>query len=151
MDQATFAAGCFWGVEDAFRRIDGVVATTAGYTGGAAPKPCYEEVAGGGTGHVEAVRLEFDPEIISYEDLLEIYWGIHDPTQEDGQGEDRGSQYRAVIFTHSEDQDRAAHASRRRLEAAGRHAGPIRTEIRAAASFYRAEEHHQRYYEKRFG
>ena len=151
MEKATFAAGCFWGVEDAFRRIDGVIETAAGYTGGGTGAPGEGETPANETGHCEAVAIEFDPELISYEGLLEIFWGLHDPTQEDGQGDDRGPQYRAAVFTHTEAQARAAHDSRRRLEAAGRHPGPIVTEIREAGPFHRAEEHHQRYYEKRFG
>ncbi|RMD65304.1 MAG: peptide-methionine (S)-S-oxide reductase [Alphaproteobacteria bacterium] len=149
MATATFAAGCFWGVEAAFRRLDGVIDTCVGYTGGTTPDPTYEDVCSGRTGHAEAVRITYDPQRISYEALLDTFWAIHDPTQRDRQGPDVGTQYRSAIFTHDAAQDAAARASKAQQEASGRFARPIVTEIVPAGAFYRAEEYHQRYLEKR--
>jgi len=146
---ATFAAGCFWHVEEAFRRVPGVVSTEVGYTGGHTENPTYEEVCTDKTGHAEAVRLEFDPEKISYEQLLEIFWSIHDPTTLNRQGEDVGTQYRSAIFFHTPEQQALAEASKQRLAQSGRFKDPIVTEIVPAGPFYRAEEYHQRYLEKR--
>jgi len=146
---ATFAAGCFWHVEEAFCRVPGVVSTEVGYTGGHTENPTYEEVCTDKTGHAEAVRLEFDPEKISYEQLLEIFWSIHDPTTLNRQGEDVGTQYRSAIFFHTPEQQALAEASKQRLAQSGRFKAPIVTEIVPAGPFYRAEEYHQRYLEKR--
>lgn len=148
---ATFAAGCFWGVEQAFRDVKGVADTAVGYTGGTTKNPTYEQVCAKTTGHAEAVRVEFDPAVISYEQLLEVFWKIHDPTQKNRQGPDIGSQYRSAIFYHTPEQAQAARASKSRLEASGRLGRPVATEITPAAEFYRAEEYHQRYLEKRGG
>jgi peptide-methionine (S)-S-oxide reductase len=141
---ATFAAGCFWGVERAFREVPGVLETTAGYTGGTLRRPTYDRVATGTTGHVEAVRVEFDPARVSYEDLLELFLQLHDPTRP---RLGRRSRYRSAIFVHSREQEQAAHAA---LEAQGAVVDrPILTEIRRAPLFYRAEERHQSYLERR--
>ena len=148
-DKATFAAGCFWGIEVAYRRLPGVTATRVGYTGGDDPNPSYESVCTGRTGHAEAVEVTFDPARIEYDDLLEVFWTIHDPTQVDRQGYDVGSQYRSAIFTHSPEQEAAARASMVRLAAANTHPGEIATEIAAAGPFHMAEDYHQQYMEKR--
>ncbi len=145
---ATFAAGCFWGVEAAFRRTDGVVATTVGYTGGTVEHPSYEQVCTDRTGHAEAVRVEFDPAQVSYEHLLDVFWQCHDPTQLNRQGPDIGRQYRSAIFVHTPAQQAAAVASKERLAASGRFARPIVTEILPAPAFYPAEAYHQQYLEK---
>jgi peptide-methionine (S)-S-oxide reductase len=149
MDKATFAAGCFWGVEVAFRRIPGVTATRVGYTGGDTPDPSYEIVCTGQTGHAEAVEVTFDPARAGYDDLLEVFWAVHDPTQRDRQGPDVGSQYRSAIFTHGPEQEAAARASLARLGAANTYPGEIVTEIAPAGPFYMAETYHQQYLEKR--
>ncbi len=146
--QATFAAGCFWGVEAAFREIPGVIDVTVGYTGGSKENPAYRDVCTGTTGHAEAVLVEFDPKRVSYERLLEVFWEIHDPTTVDRQGPDVGSQYRSAIFFHDEQQRAAAVAARVGLEISGVYRKPVVTEIAPAAAFYRAEEYHQRYLEK---
>ena len=149
MDTATFAAGCFWGVEEAFRHLDGVASTAVGYSGGHLPNPTYHDVCSGGTGHAESVQVEYDPARVSYEQLLDVFWENHDPTQLNRQGPDVGTQYRSAIFFHTPAQDAAARASKARLEASGRFRRPIVTEITPASTFYRAEEYHQRYLEKR--
>ena len=149
MATATFAAGCFWGVEAAFREVKGVRATEVGYTGGTTENPSYEDVCTGATGHAEAVRVDYDPARVSYEELLAVFWAIHDPTQRDRQGPDVGTQYRSAIFVHDAAQEEAARASREALETSGRHARPVVTEIVPAGPFWRAEEYHQRYFEKR--
>lgn len=149
MEKATFAAGCFWGVEAAFRRVEGVISTTVGYTGGWLESPTYEDVCTGTTGHAEAVLVEFDPSRVSYEDLLEVFWSIHDPTTPNRQGPDIGPQYRSAIFYHTPEQEAAARAAKANLERSGRFTRPIVTEIVPASTFYPAEEYHQRYYEKR--
>ncbi len=149
MQTATFAAGCFWGVEAAFRALPGVRSTAVGYTGGTAADPTYEEVCAGGTGHAEAVRVEFDPAAVSYDDLLALFWEIHDPTTVDRQGPDVGSQYRSVIFVHDAAQETAARASKEAMGRSGRFGRDIVTEIVPAAVFYPAEDYHQQYLEKR--
>ncbi len=147
--RATFAAGCFWGVEAAFREIEGVVKTTVGYTGGTAADPSYEQVCSGATGHAESVEVWFDPTMVSYDELLEAFWSIHDPTTRDRQGWDFGSQYRSAIFVHDAEQERWAIASRD--EHQGGLPRPIVTEIVPAPTFYDAEDYHQRYFEKHGG
>jgi peptide-methionine (S)-S-oxide reductase len=149
MDKATFAAGCFWGVEETFRQVKGVTGTRVGYTGGKIPNPTYEAVCSHGTGHAEAIEIEFEPTQVSYEDLLEIFWQNHDPTQVNRQGPDVGDQYRSAIFVHSPEQEKAARASKERLEQSGRHRRPIVTQIVPATTFWPAEDYHQRYVEKR--
>jgi peptide-methionine (S)-S-oxide reductase len=149
MERATFAAGCFWGVEAAFRGIPGVTATTVGYSGGSFPNPTYHDVCTGRTGHAEAVQVEYDPARVSYQDLLRVFWESHDPTTLNRQGPDVGSQYRSAIFFHTPEQQAAALASKQQLERSGGHKRPIVTEITPAPAFYRAEEYHQQYLEKR--
>ena len=148
METATFAAGCFWGVEMAFRRMPGVTATRVGYSGGTVEDPGYERVCTGQTGHAEAVEVTFDPSRIGYDDLLEAFWAVHDPTQLDRQGPDVGTQYRSAIFTHGPEQEAAARASKDRLQAAGRPGAQVVTRIEPAGPFYQAEDYHQRYFEK---
>lgn len=149
LERATFAAGCFWGVEAAFRRIEGVIETAVGYTGGTVPDPTYQKVCSGRTGHAEAVAIIFDPAVVSYEKLLDTFWDIHDPTQADGQGPDIGSSYRSALFYHSPEQKEQAEASKARLAASGKYRGKtIATEIVPAQQFWKAEEYHQQYYEK---
>jgi methionine-S-sulfoxide reductase len=146
LEQATFAAGCFWGVEYVFLEVPGVTDAVSGYTGGTTEFPTYAEVCSHTTGHAEAVLVTFDPAVVSYDQLLEVFWAMHDPTQVDRQGPDVGDQYRSGIYTHSEEQQRAALASRDR--AMGRFKRPIATEILPATTFYPAEDYHQRYYAK---
>ena len=148
MEQATFAAGCFWGVEAYFRGLSGVVDATSGYTGGTTAHPSYEQVCTGRTGHAEAVLVRFDPAKISYETLLDEFWKLHDPTTLNRQGPDFGTQYRSAIYYHSEAQRAAAETSLQRQSASGVHRRPIVTEITPAGPFYPAEEYHQRYVEK---
>jgi peptide-methionine (S)-S-oxide reductase len=148
MKFATFGAGCFWGVEDAFRRVPGVVDAAVGYTGGSTANPTYEDVCTDQTGHAEVVRVEYDPGLVGYDDLLDVFWKIHDPTTPNRQGPDFGSQYRSVIFYHDDEQKAAALASKEREQVSGRHRRPIVTEFVPAAPFHRAEEYHQRYNEK---
>jgi peptide-methionine (S)-S-oxide reductase len=149
MKKATFAAGCFWGVEETFRTTPGVIDTAVGYTGGRAPNPTYEAVCTDTTGHAEAVDVTYDPEKVSYDDLLEVFWANHDPTTLNRQGPDVGTQYRSAIFYHDEEQRASAEASKRRIQESGRFRRPIVTEVMPAATFYRAEEYHQRYLAKR--
>lgn len=147
MEKAIFAAGCFWGVEETFRQIDGVTSTAVGYTGGSLPNPTYHDVCTDATGHAEAVLVEFDPAKVSYEQLLEVFWSTHDPTTLNRQGPDVGTQYRSAIFFHSPEQESAAKASKERAQS--RLSRPIVTQILPALPFYRAEEYHQQYLAKR--
>jgi len=149
MATATFGAGCFWGVEAAFRNVEGVTATAVGYEGGHADRPTYEQVCSHTTGHAEVVQVEFDPEKVGYEQLLDVFWHEHDPTQLDRQGPDVGDQYRSVIFFHDEDQEKAVRASLEAEERSGRHRRPIVTQVVPAETFWKAEDHHQQYLEKR--
>lgn len=146
--RATFAAGCFWGVEEIFRETAGVKSTAAGYTGGQFENPAYEDVCFGDTGHAEAVEILFDPAEISYEELLGLFWENHDPTTVNRQGPDIGPQYRSAIFYHSPDQEAAAKRSKELLEQSGRWRRPVATEITPASTFYRAEDYHQQYLRK---
>jgi peptide-methionine (S)-S-oxide reductase len=146
---ATFGAGCFWGVEDAFRRVPGVVDAGVGYEGGSLADPTYEDVCTDRSGHAEVVQVEYDPDVVSYDRLLDVFWSIHDPTTPNRQGPDVGTQYRSVIFYHDADQQAVAAASKERLGASGRLRRPVVTQIVPAATFYRAEEYHQRYLAKR--
>jgi peptide-methionine (S)-S-oxide reductase len=146
-EKATFAAGCFWGVEAAFRQVPGVRRTTVGYTGGTVPNATYEQVCSGTTGHAEAVEVEFDPSEVRYEQLLDTFWHAHDPTQRNRQGWDIGTQYRSAVFFHSPEQEAAAKSSRDEFQKTL--TKPIATEITPASDFYDAEEYHQRYLEKR--
>jgi peptide-methionine (S)-S-oxide reductase len=148
MEKATFGAGCFWGVESEFRRIDGVIDAEVGYLGGQMENPTYQDVCSGRTGHAEVVQLTFDPARVSYEQLLDKFWSIHDPTTLNRQGPDIGTQYRSAIFYHTPGQAAAAKAARDRLAASGRVKRPITTEITPASTFYRAEEYHQQYLAK---
>jgi peptide-methionine (S)-S-oxide reductase len=149
LERATFAAGCFWGVEASFREMEGVVATKVGYTGGTGADPTYEQVCSDRTGHAEAVEVWFDPALLSYEELVSAFWSLHDPTTPNRQGWDLGSQYRSAIFFHDADQERDAIVSReRRQQNLSR---PIVTQIVPAAPFYDAEDYHQRYFEKHGG
>lgn len=147
-ETAVFAAGCFWGVEYKFREINGVKDTEVGYTGGMTENPDYGHVCTDRTGHAEAVRVTFDPSIVSYEDLVRFFFAIHDPTQVDGQGPDVGTQYRSEIFIADETQKETAQKVMDELQASGRFTKPIATGIVPASKFTRAEEYHQRYYEK---
>lgn len=149
METAIFGAGCFWGVEAAFRRTPGVTATEVGYSGGAVENPSYQDVCTGRTGHAEVVRVTFDPERISYDALLDVFWKSHDPTQKNRQGPDIGTQYRSAIFFQNPAQEEAARASHKALRESGAYPKPIVTEIVAAKPFYRAEDYHQQYLEKR--
>lgn len=147
-EQATFGAGCFWGVEESFIHLKGVKSTEVGFMGGITKHPTYQEVCGGNTGHAEVVHIEYDPIEISYEDLLHVFWSIHDPTQLDRQGPDVGRQYRSVIFYHTPEQERLARQSKADLERSGKFHQPIVTEIIPAGTFWPAEEYHQEYYHK---
>ncbi|HEX9413416.1 MAG TPA: peptide-methionine (S)-S-oxide reductase MsrA [Ktedonobacterales bacterium] len=148
-EKATFGAGCFWGVEAAFRQMRGVVATAVGYEGGTLDKPTYQDVCSHTTGHAEVVAVDYDPSRIGYDDLLAVFWENHDPTQLNRQGPDVGDQYRSVVFYHSPEQQAAALASKAQLEQSGKYRRPIVTLIEPATAFYRAEEYHQQYLEKR--
>lgn len=149
LQKATFGAGCFWGVEAAYRQVKGVVSTAVGYAGGALENPTYRDVCTDKTGHAEVVEVTYDPERVSYETLLKVFWDNHDPTQLNRQGPDIGTQYRSVIFFHTPEQQAAAIASREQLERSGRYKKAIVTQIAPAPTFYRAEEYHQQYLEKR--
>jgi peptide-methionine (S)-S-oxide reductase len=149
LEKATFGAGCFWGVEVAFRQVPGVVDATAGYLGGTFPNPTYQDVCTGRTGHAEVVQVTYDASRVSYDDLLDVFWGSHDPTTLNRQGPDHGTQYRSAIFYHDDTQRAAAVASKERWNSTGRFTKPIVTEITPASTFYPAEEYHQRYLEKR--
>ena len=146
---AIFAAGCFWGVEAAFRQTEGVLETSVGYSGGHFDNPTYQDVCSGRTGHAEVVRVVFDPSRVSYEELLDVFWDNHNPTQVNRQGPDVGTQYRSAIFWHDEAQEKAATASKEALEASGRYRQPIATEITKASTYFIAEDYHQQYLEKR--
>ncbi len=146
---ATFAAGCFWGVEETFRQLPGVKATAVGYTGGHTDNPTYQDVCSDMTGHAEAVQVEFDPAQVSYEQLLKVFWENHDPTTFNRQGPDEGSQYRSAIFYHSPQQKAAAEASKKELAASGKYSREIVTEIVPATTFWKAEDYHQQYLAKR--
>jgi len=148
MQKATFGAGCFWGVEAAFRCVKGAVSTSVGYMGGTLENPTYHDVCSGKTGHVEVVEVVYDPSKVSYDELLTVFWNIHDPTTPNRQGPDIGTQYRSVIFYHTAEQEAAARASKEKLQGSGRYKRAIVTEIRPASQFWRAEEYHQRYLEK---
>jgi peptide-methionine (S)-S-oxide reductase len=149
MQKATFAAGCFWGVEATFRQIPGVISTRVGYIGGSTENPTYKQVCTDRTGHAEAVEVEFDPAKVRYEDLLKVFWENHDPTQLNRQGPDWGTQYRSAIFYHSPEQQAAAVSSKEALENAHRYSKPIVTQIVPAPAFFPAEDYHQQYLEKR--
>jgi len=149
MDKATFGGGCFWGVEAVFRRVPGVVATTVGYMGGTLRSPTYKDVCTDRTGHAEVVQVEYDPAKVSYEELLKVFFENHDPTTLNQQGPDVGTQYRSVIFFHDPAQEAAARASKERLTRNGTYSRPIVTDIVPATEFWRAEEYHQQYLEKR--
>jgi peptide-methionine (S)-S-oxide reductase len=149
MEKATFGAGCFWGVEAAFRQVPGVLRTQVGYAGGTLENPTYQDVCTDRTGHAEVVEVDFDPNEVSYEQLLDVFWRCHNPTQRNRQGPDFGTQYRSAIFYHSEAQRQAAEASKQQLADSGRWDRPIVTQIEPAGTFYRAEEYHQQYLEKR--
>jgi peptide-methionine (S)-S-oxide reductase len=146
---ATFGAGCFWGIEAAFRRVPGVLDAVSGYSGGHTQNPSYQEVCTDTTGHAEVVQVTFDPEKVSYDQLLNVFWTIHDPTQVNRQGPDYGAQYRTAIFFHSPEQEATAKKSKQALDASGKLRRPVATEITPAGPFWRAEEYHQRYLEKR--
>ncbi len=148
MKKATFGAGCFWGVEALFRKVPGVTDVVSGYTGGTLANPSYEDVCNSDTGHAEAVEVTYDPEKVTYERLLEVFWNNHNPTTPNQQGPDHGSQYRSVIFYHDDEQKRLAEASKKNLEVSGKWSKPIVTEIVSAEIFYKAEDYHQRYFER---
>ncbi|MBI2653755.1 peptide-methionine (S)-S-oxide reductase MsrA [Candidatus Woesearchaeota archaeon] len=145
---ATFAAGCFWGIEYKFNQVKGVVNTTVGYTGGHFKNPSYKDVCSDETGHAEAVQVEYDPKQVTYEQLLDVFWSLHDPTQLNRQGPDFGSQYRSAVFYHDEEQKKAAIKSKEKLGKSGKYKKPIVTEIVPASTFYKAEEYHQKYWLK---
>ena len=149
MAVATFGAGCFWGVELTFQKTKGVTSTSVGYSGGTTHNPTYEEVCTGRSGHAEVVQVEFDPSIVSYEELLDVLWGCHDPTTLNRQGPDRGTQYRSAIYYHSPEQEASAMASKAKADKSGRFSLPIVTEITSASEYYMAEDYHQKYLEKR--
>ena len=149
MAKATFAAGCFWGVEATFRQLPGVISTRVGYTGGNFADPTYKDVCTDRTGHAEAVEVEYDPGKISYDQLLEVFWENHDPTQLNRQGPDWGTQYRSAIFFHSPEQEAAAKAAKAKLEKSHRFSRPVVTQIVPAVMFFEAEDYHQQYLEKK--
>ncbi|HMD01427.1 MAG TPA: peptide-methionine (S)-S-oxide reductase MsrA [Candidatus Baltobacteraceae bacterium] len=148
LEKATFGAGCFWGVEAAFRQLPGVLDTAVGYEGGTLENPTYRDVCSDRTGHAEVLELTYDPAVVSYEKLLEEFFALHDPTTRDRQGPDVGSQYRSVVFYHTPEQQATAEAVKARLETSGRFRRPVVTQVVPAATFYRAEDYHQRYFEK---
>ena len=150
-EKATFAAGCFWGVESVFRQAPGVTDTQVGYTGGKTVNPTYQEVCTDATGHAEAIEITFDPAKVTYKELVNLFFKMHDPTQVNRQGPDVGAQYRSVIFYHSPEQKAAAEEVKAALEKSGRYKKPVATKILPAEPFYRAEEYHQRYFEKNGG
>ncbi|MEW6043756.1 MAG: peptide-methionine (S)-S-oxide reductase MsrA [Thermoproteota archaeon] len=146
--KATFGAGCFWCIEDIFRKTKGVTDTAVGYSGGWMKNPTYEDVCTDTTGHAEVVQVEYDPKLISYDELLDVFWSSHDPTQLNRQGPDIGVQYRSVIFCHDEQQEKIARESKERLQRSGKFKKPIVTQIQQAQEFFKAEEYHQQYYAK---
>lgn len=148
MEKATFGAGCFWGVEAAFRKVDGVSEVISGYSGGATDNPTYEDVCTGKTGHAEVVQIDFDPATVSFDQLLDKLWDVHDPTTLNRQGPDIGTQYRSAVYYHSADQEAQARKSIARLEESGRVRNPVVTEVAPFSAFWPAEEYHQRYFEK---
>jgi peptide-methionine (S)-S-oxide reductase len=148
LQKATFAGGCFWCMEPAFDKLQGVKSVASGYTGGHKPNPTYEEVSAGATGHTESIEIAYDPAVVTYATLLDVFWHNIDPTVKDRQFCDAGSQYRSAIFYHNEEQKRLAEASKKALEQSKRFPGPIYTEIVPATTFYPAEEYHQKYYQK---
>jgi len=148
MEKATFAAGCFWGIETAYRKLDGVLDVAVGYEGGSTENPSYQDVCTGQTGHAEVVEVDYDPEKVSYDELLDVFWKIHDPTTLNRQGPDIGTQYRSAIFFHSEDQKKKAELSKSSKQGTGTYPDGIVTEITPHQTFHRAEEYHQRYFEK---
>jgi peptide-methionine (S)-S-oxide reductase len=148
MQKATFGAGCFWGVESQFRCVNGVLETTVGYMGGTFENPTYKDVCTDRTGHAEVVEVVYDPSVVSYDELLNVFWRIHDPTVLNRQGPDFGTQYRSVIFYHTPEQEQTARLSKERLQNSGTYKRAIVTEIVPATHFWRAEEYHQRYFEK---
>ena len=148
-EKATFGAGCFWGVEETFRNLEGVTSTAVGYAGGTKENPSYEDVCTDKTGHAEVVQLEFDPAQISYDKLLDVFWSNHNPTTLNRQGPDAGTQYRSVIFYHSPEQKMAADASREKIDKSGRFHLSVVTQVEPAPRFWRAEDYHQRYLQKR--
>jgi len=149
IEKATFGAGCFWGVEESFRQVPGVISTQVGYMGGNLSNPTYQDVCTDQTGHAEVVEVTYDPAKVSYENLLNVFWQIHDPTQRNRQGPDVGTQYRSIIFFHSPEQEATARASIEKLARAGLHKRPIATALAPATEFWRAEEYHQQYLGKR--
>ncbi|MDB9343646.1 peptide-methionine (S)-S-oxide reductase MsrA [Nodularia spumigena CS-586/05] len=149
MEKATFGAGCFWGVEAAFRKVEGVKSTSVGYMGGHFPNPCYLDVLSRITGHAEVVQVEYDPESVSYDDLLAVFWDIHDPTTLNRQGADKGEQYRSVIFCHNAQQLERAQQSRAKLQISGKFEQNIVTQIKPASEYYLATAEHQQYFEKK--
>ncbi len=149
MELATFGAGCFWGVEAAFREVEGVSSTRVGYAGGTFDRPTYHDVCSGRTGHAESVEVTFDPEKVSYKQLLSVFWDSHNPTTLNRQGPDIGTQYRSIIFFHNKEQESAARASRDELQRSGKYSRDIVTEISPASTFWEAEDYHQQYFEKR--
>jgi peptide-methionine (S)-S-oxide reductase len=151
MEKATFGAGCFWGVEEAFRKVKGVISTAVGYSGGTFKDPSYRDVCTGQTGHAEVVQVEYDPAQVSYEELLAVFWANHDPTTMNRQGPDVGSQYRSAIFHHTSAQEAAARASKDKLNSSRVYKRPIVTEITPASEFWMGEEYHQQYVAKRGG
>jgi peptide-methionine (S)-S-oxide reductase len=149
MSKATFAAGCFWGVEAAFRQVPGVLSTAVGYSGGHLEAPTYADVCEGNTGHAEVVEVDFDPARVSYDALLDVFWENHDPTTLNRQGPDVGEQYRSAVFFHDPEQEKTVRASKQKLSQSGRYRRPIVTEITPASRFWPAEEYHQQYLEKK--
>ena len=149
MEKATFGAGCFWGVEATFRAVEGVQDVAVGYSGGTTENPTYEDVCTGTTGHAEVVEVDFDPDAVTYESLLQVFWDCHNPTTRNRQGPDVGTQYRSVIFCHSSAQQAAAEQSKQQLQESGKYGGEIVTEIETAGPFWRGEEYHQQYLAKR--
>ncbi|MGK7949184.1 MAG: peptide-methionine (S)-S-oxide reductase MsrA [Xenococcaceae cyanobacterium] len=149
MEKATFGAGCFWKTEDAFRQVKGVISTSVGYMGGHFPNPSYLDVVARITGHAEVAQIEYAPDLVSYEELLELFWSIHDPTSLNRQGADRGEQYRSVIFFHSPQQELIARKSKQQLQLSGKYDRAIVTEIKPAREYYLADEEHQQYLEKK--